>query len=274
MKHGIEVTFWGTRGSMAAPFPDRMKYGGNTSCVSLEWSGGIVIFDGGTGLREFGLQLVDRNVKEVHIFISHLHLDHIIGLPFFPLLFEKDCKLHLYVRHGENREFQTALTRICSPPYWPVRLEQAAAEIIWHEILAGDEIILPDEAKLYVMEADHPNGSFLYRFESDGVSAVYGLDCELTEPIRGAYETFVRESDLLIFDGTYTNEEYPKVAGYGHATWEQGIEIMKTCNVKSLCISHHDWGRTDEELEKMEKVMKKTAPGAQFVREGMTIILK
>lgn len=267
MKQGIEVSFWGIRGSMAAPFSDRMKYGGNTSCVSAEWSGGLLIFDCGTGLRELGRRLLDEGRKEVHIVISHLHLDHVIGLPFFPLLFRKDCKLHLYVRD------KTMLMKLCAPPFWPVTLDQAAAEIIWHEISSHEEILLPDGAKIRSMEADHPDGSLIYRFETDGMSVVYGLDCELTERVRESYQEFVRGCDLLIFDGTYTDEEYPKTVGYGHGTWEQGVEIMKTCNIKRLCISHHDWGRTDEELEKMDEELKKMVPGAVFAREGMTIRL-
>lgn len=273
VKRGVEVTFWGTRGSMAAPFSNRMKYGGNTSCVSVKWSGGLVIFDAGTGIRELGMKLVNEDQKEVHIFISHFHLDHIVGLPFFPLLFKHDCRIHLYVRDGCDCEFHKALEQISRPPFWPVSFEQASAEVIWHEIAAGNEILLSDGAVMHAMEADHPNGSFLYRFEADGTSVVYGLDCEVTEKISRGYERFVKDCSLLIFDGAYTKEEYQMLVGYGHGTWEQGSAIKERCNVGTLCISHHDWGRTDEELENMEYEMKKTISDAIFAREGMTIFL-
>ena len=97
MGKGINVTVWGTRGSMTALYQDRIKYGANTSCISAEWDDQIVLFDCGSGVRAFGMDLLKREFipnKELHIFISHLHLDHIMGLPFFPLIFMKDWTIH------------------------------------------------------------------------------------------------------------------------------------------------------------------------------------
>lgn len=280
MNDGMEIIFWGTRGSMAAPYPDRMRYGGNTSCVSARWSGGLAVFDGGTGIRQLGMKLMreekeDRglNIKELHIFISHLHLDHVSGLPFFPLLFMKDWKIHFYGEARTEYGFREDLNRSSKPPYWPISFEQAAAEVVWHEIQPGQCMELPGGARMYAMAADHPNGSVMYRLEADGGSVVYGLDCELTDRVRGPYEEFVRGCDLLVFDGMYTENEYPMVRGFGHSTWLQGVKMSKVCNVGTLCISHHDWGRTDDELDEMEIEMKKLEPRAVFAREGMVFQL-
>lgn len=270
MRDGLTVTFWGTRGSMAAPYPDRMIYGGNTSCVSAAWGENLIIFDAGTGIRELGMQLLKENRKEIHIFISHLHLDHVIGISFFPQMFVKDCRIHIYGAEG----IQKKMEQFVSPPFWPVSLEKAPAELIWHEIAPNACIMLSETAEIQTFPADHPDGSLLYRLNAAGESLVYGLDCELTETVRRPYMDFVRGCELLIFDGTYTEEEYPKVRGYGHSTWEQGIEIKNACGIKTLCISHHDWGRTDEELAELEKKIQNSVSQAFFAREGMQICLE
>ncbi|WP_242849337.1 MBL fold metallo-hydrolase [Enterocloster citroniae] len=280
MTNGMEIMFWGTRGSMAAPYPDRMRYGGNTSCVSAKWRGGLVVFDGGTGICELGNRLLNPLPgeelcpgKELHIFITHLHLDHIMGLPFFTLLFQQNWKIHFYGESRAGAGFRNELLQISQAPYWPISFEQAAADIIWHEISPGDCIPLPEGAKMQVTAADHPNGSSLFRLEADSSSVVYGLDGSLTDRIRGSYEPFVSGCDLLIFDGMYTDPEYSKVKDFGHSTWQQGVTVKQTCHVGVLCISHHDWARTDAQLDEIQTEMEQIEPNAVFAREGMKICL-
>lgn len=279
MRDGMMITFWGTRGSMAAPYSNRMIYGGNTSCVSARWKNGFVIFDGGTGIRELGMRLLKEErgfcgeKKEVHIFISHLHLDHIIGLPFFPQLFMKGWKIHFYGVSRTKQGFQKELMQVSMAPFWPVSFEQAKSEIIWHEITVGNSVKLPGDAVMYILEAEHPNGASLFRLEAEGTSVVYGLDCELTESMQRSYEAFARGCNLLIFDGMYTEEEYLQCKGYGHSSWMQGVKLARVCDVERLCISHHDWARSDEEMSVMEKKLKRIQSDAIFAREGMSIIL-
>lgn len=271
----MNITFWGTRGSMPAPYPNRMLYGGNTSCVCAAWKGGLAVFDAGTGIRELGIQLAAADeIRELHLFLSHLHLDHVMGLPFFPLLFQKAWVIHIYGEGKTDTGFSEEVTRLSQNPYWPVSLKEAAATLIWHELSDGSQIELPAGAKLDTMSGNHPNGSLLYRLETNEGSMVYGLDCEITETIRAAYQDFVRNCDLLIFDGMYTEEEYPSFRGYGHSTWQQGAALQKECNIKQLCISHHDWSRSDEELSRLETILKQKNPDALFAREGMTMELK
>ncbi len=285
MESSLQVRFWGTRGSGPAPFADRMKYGGNTSCVSVRFAGGLVIFDAGTGLIPLGRRLEEAYRQgewdpavPVHIFIGHLHLDHINGLPQFAWLFQKGAAIHIYGFSGGEFSFRQRVKTVCGPPYWPVAIEQVPAALTWHEIGPEETIEISGEARVRTMKAEHPNGGLLFRMESGNQSVVYGLDYELGEtPVWEQYREFARECGLLIFDAPYTEKEYPAYRGFGHSFWQQGVRMAGECHAARLCISHHDWGRTDGEMEKMERTLKEQAAGleveAEFAREGMCIAL-
>ncbi len=275
-----EVRFWGTRGSCAAPFPDRMEFGGNTSCVSVRWPGGLALFDGGTGIAAMGEFLEEesqagRTAPVIHIFISHLHLDHVCGLPFFSSFYRPGRQIHLYGCGGEKESFREALCRIAGPPCWPLTPDQGAADVYWHDLTPGCGWTLDGtggqypECRLSTMAADHPDGSMMYRLEVGRGSVVYGLDCELTERVQDSYESFAAGCDLLIFDGMYTQEEYPRFRGFGHSAWQRGVELGKRCQAGLVCISHHDWGRRDWQLREMERQAKRMDPNCLFARENM-----
>ncbi len=277
MEHGLNVKIWGVRGSLAAPFSDRMKFGGNTSCVSAEWEEGMVVFDAGSGIRALGSELFSHlpgERKELHIFISHLHLDHICGLPFLPQLYQSDWTIHLYGEAHGGKTFQESLNQVAGPPYWPVALDAAASDLQWHEILPGETVELSSGVNVHTMRSSHPDETMIFRIEKDTFRVVYGLDFELTEKSCAQYQEFVRNSDLLIFDGMYTDSEYDRYRGFGHSTWEEGIRIMETCGVKTLCIFHHDWSRTDEILENLEEQAKAQNDRCLFAREGMAFHFK
>lgn len=141
--------------------------------------------------------------------------------------------------------------QISQAPYWPISSEQAAADIIWHEISPGDCILLSEGVKVRVTTANHPNGSSLFRPEADSSSVVYRLDDSLTDRIRGSYEPFVSGCDLLIFDGVYADPEYSEVKDLGHSTWQRGATVKQTCHMGVLCISRHGWARTDAQLNEI-----------------------
>lgn len=274
MGEELEVRFWGTRGSCAAPFSDRMEFGGNTSCVSVRWADGLAVFDGGTGIAALGAYL-DQEIGKgipvpvIHIFVSHLHLDHVCGLPFFSAFYRKGRNIHLYGRAGETESFREALCKVAGPPCWPLTPDQGAAEVVWHDLKPECVYHIQPEIQIRTMMADHPDQSMMYRLELWGKSIVYGLDCELTGRIREAYEAFARDCDLLIFDGMYTEEEYPRFCGYGHSAWQQGAELGKRCGAGTVCISHHDWGRTDKQLHQMGMAAKQLNEKCLFAQEHM-----
>ena len=291
-KTHLSVRFWGTRGSCAAPFPDRMIYGGNTSCVSVHWEEGTAIFDAGTGILALGewMKRKKEAKKPIHLFIGHLHLDHIAALPLFPLLFEKEARFHLYGPREKEKTFKERLLLPLSPPYWPISLEQVPASITWHEAESNQTWKLPGNIKVSAMRSNHPDQCLIYRLESQGQSVVYGLDCEFFEPssqslskppepksLWTAYQTFAWECSLLIFDAPYTQKEYPSYCGFGHSYWEKGIEMAKACRASRLYICHHNWDRSDKALAQIEKDLhlqaRKTGLQAEIAREGQCIHL-
>lgn len=289
MGDSLEVKFWGTRGSCPAPFSDRMVYGGNTSCVSVRWKEGVALFDGGTGIAAFGKNLEEavrqgtcsRGIS-VSVFVTHVHLDHVAGIPLLPCLFWKEAQMHFYGPGGEGGSFKERLSRVLGPPYWPVAVDQVPAAVVWHDSHEGEVWTLPGEAKVLAMKSNHPNGGFLYRLEYQGQSVVYGLDCELGDrtdmgSFWEQYREFARDCSLLLFDAPYTQEDYPCYRGFGHSFWQQGLEMAKYCNAGHLCICHHDWGKNDEQLGEREKQLKELARQwgrpAEFAREGLKICL-
>ncbi len=280
MTEQFEVRFWGTRGSCPTPGADYAVFGGNTSCVSVRWSSGFAVFDGGSGIVGLGRYLArERDVGRfdertpIHLWISHLHLDHVVGLPAFLPLFWKHADIHLYGPCGAEQSFRERVMHVIGPPYWPITLDQVAAKLTWHEVHAGDEVILWEtdgyeaagghEAydaqgaaaagggtgiRVGCMRSDHPNDCLLYRLQAGDVSVVYGLDCEATEPVWESYITFAKQCSLLIFDAAYTKEEYPGVRGFGHSYWQRGLDFARRCEARRAVFTHHDWKRTDTEL--------------------------
>lgn len=275
MERGLEVKIWGTRGSLAAPYADRMEFGGNSSCVSVKWNGGIAAFDCGTGLHALGQELLadTETLKEVHIFLSHMHLDHICALPFFPLLFRKEWAIHLYGQPTAGETLRETIGRVITPPFWPITLDWAAAEINWHDLKPGECVELSEDVKVQTFQANHGPGALLFRLEQENVSMVYGLDHEITEETRDAYERFVTGADLVIFDGMYTEEEYERCKGFGHSVWNWGVDLIDRCQIGTVCISHHDWNRTDAVLADMEIQAKQLNSRCMFAREGKKYFL-
>ncbi len=293
MGGSLQIRFWGTRGSCAAPFSNRMEYGGNTSCVSVQWDRGLAVFDGGTGMAALSKSL-EAYGKEgrppVFVFVSHMHLDHIIGIPLFSMLFRREAVIHLYGPGGDGISFRERVSRVLGPPYWPVAVDQAPARLVWHD--AGEETQweLPGGVRVLAMRSNHPNGGFVYRLEYDGQSVVYGLDCELGQEVKEGwkpglgngfpeqYRNFARDCSLLIFDAPYAEDNYLCHKGFGHSFWQQGLWMAQSCNAGRLMICHHDWDKTDEQLMEREKKLQKLAEPwgrpVEFAREGAAICLE
>ena len=287
MEEGLCVRFWGTRGPMAAPYRDRMEFGGNTSCVSVDWPEGIAVFDGGTGIMELGNRLKEarskglwREDQAIHIFVSHLHMDHITGLFLFPCLFEKGMAVELYGPCDVKRSFRECFWPAMNPPFWPVTMAQTTAKVTWHDTEDKDIWNLPGEVTVRVMKSNHPNNCVIYRLERKKQSVVYGLDCELGEDreFQKRYREFADGCKMLIFDAPYDRKEYAKVTGFGHSFWQQGVEMAKECRAERLYISHHEWGRTDRQLKDMERAAQAGAGewngSVVFAREGTRVLLK
>jgi phosphoribosyl 1,2-cyclic phosphodiesterase len=308
----MKVKMWGVRGSIASPGKQTCEYGGNTSCVELEDdAGNCFIFDAGTGIRELGLDLVKRKVKEIHLFIGHTHWDHIQGFPFFVPSFIPGNKIHIYGPTHYEKTLKKIMDLQMDYAYFPISMQQLAAKINYKDL--KEEALEFGETKVVTKYSNHPVTGLCYKVISGGKTFVYtgdtepyynvlkndpnkktgnsdssdGFDDGFGDDFGGGgdedMDSIVEErnehhkkfctSDLLVHDAQYTAEEYTKFLGWGHSPMEHVIGMAKEAGVKKLVLTHHDPQRTDEQLEAIEKRLKKENEGFELVvaKEGMEI---
>lgn len=262
-----EITVWGVRGSAPAPLREFMEYGGNTACVSLKRGKHMVVFDAGTGLTALGREWKWSRQKEMRldIVISHLHIDHVIGLFSFQPFFCPNVKIYLHGGIG----LEQGLRRLLSPPWWPIGIQDFRAELHFHEIRPGDSFAL-DDFMVSTMEGNHPDGSILYRLEGDEKRLVYALDCEADRETSARLSDFAYGSNLLIWDANFTAEDF--IEGWGHSTWEQGIQTGHDAAAGRVLMMHYGQEYTDEFLHNQEKIACEDSI-CLFAKEGMEIRL-
>lgn len=269
--------FWGVRGSIACAGPDYVKYGGNTSCVEMGAAGRMLIFDGGTGIRALGDQLTSHPPVDADIFLSHSHVDHIVGLPFFSPLYDQQNTFRVWSGHlnGDGMT-RTAIHSLMAAPIFPVDPAIFTARVTYRDFRAGDALDVGPGLTMRTAQLNHPNGATGYRIDVGPKSIAYVTD---TEHRPGEIDPVVldlaRGADIMIYDATYTDEEYREKVGYGHSTWQEGIKAAVAANVKQLVLFHHDPSHTDKIMDRIAH--DASAAGrhhglkVEVAREGMTL---
>lgn len=269
----FSVKFWGVRGSIATPGPSTMRYGGNTSCLEVRCGDNLLIFDAGTGIRELGDKLMRAGGVELDLFFTHTHFDHICGLPFFAPAYAPKNKLRLWAGHlPPGQALRGVVSDLMSAPLFPVPVDIMSAAVEFHEFAAGATLHPAPGVSLRTAALNHPNGAVGYRIEFDGRAICYVTDTEHFEGRRDATVTaLVRDADVMIYDCTYTDAEYPSRVGWGHSTWEECLRIAKDAGVKTPVIFHHDPTRNDDMLDQLSGDADAAFPGAVVAREGLVI---
>lgn len=253
---------------------DYLLYGGNTSCVSVEFGGRLVVFDCGSGMVRLGQELESwKGRKRLDIFFSHVHIDHMIGLFGFPQMYDRSWELHMYGEKRNGMSFEEQLSRLVGPPYWPVKMKDFQADIEIHEIEAGSSIYLSDKSMVRTLRGNHSDISLLYLLEDEKRKAVYGLDCEMDEKMFKEMAEFCRDADAVIWDAQYTEEELKEKKGWGHSSWQQGVRLKEAAGAKRVIMSHYSWEYTDDQIREQEKLLEGRDAGCIFGKEGMEICL-
>lgn len=267
------LKFWGTRGSISVSKEGYETFGGDTSCVSIETQQHLFIFDMGTGLRDLGLWLQEQDKKMVHIFVSHLHYDHVVGFPFFQAAWSPWMTLNIYAPRTENSGsiehfFHETLM---NPPLFPIAFKHMAATKNLHESKPGLLLDLNENERIR-MEAfplNHPGGAIGYKLTIDQHTVCYMSDHEHGDTlIDGNIRHVIKGADILIYDATYTPEEYLQKQGWGHSTYEEGIKLAKDSCVKKLFLFHHDPSHDDQTMQQIEDEAKKLWPHVEAARQG------
>lgn len=272
---GFTVTFWGVRGTITCPMPSHMGYGGHTSCVEVRAGGQCIILDIGTGSRLLGKRLLKEGTQSATLLLSHAHLDHIAGFPFFAPAYVKGFALRVMAGHCRgNPDIEAVLARQMERPLFPVPMRTMGADLSFEEVRQGAVFLLGADVTVRTAALNHPDGATGYRIEHLGRSLCYVTD---TEHVPGRPDhnilDLIAGADLVIYDSTYTEEEWKTKIGWGHSTWNEGVRLCRAAGVRQLALFHHDPDHDDEDVAAIERAAQTEWPGVFAARERTTVNL-
>ena len=299
----MKVRFWGVRGSYPVPGAATNRYGGNTSCVQIcPGDGTVLIIDAGTGIRKLGQRLMrgplGSGEGECHLLVSHTHWDHIQGLPFFAPLYEAGNRINLYGRQREIH-LKTIFSSQTDEPYFPVSLDEVAADVCCVELIAGAFFNLGDTTVRCAL-LNHPGLAIGYRMESGGRSVAYISDTSpfdqilfregrLSGPptgpptpeeaaelqrIRRGVIGLCKGCDLVIYDTMFTMEEYTERPHWGHSSSHHAVELVEEARARALALYHHAPDRSDDHLDRMvSQIQTTTSLQLLAAAEGQELVL-
>lgn len=251
----MKVTFWGVRGSIPSPSRNTIRYGGNTSCVSIHTSSNkILVLDAGTGIRELG-KAISGGSEEIFILLSHRHWDHIQGFPFFWPIYETNRIVNI-LSNEEGKSMICSLINQMDGAHFPVEPQNLPSV---HQCINEDvsTFLYHYGFRVSRIATNHPGGGYGYRIEKNGHSVIYLTDNELDPPYKKTTEFdwfvhFCRHADLLIHDAQYLEKDMPQKHGWGHSLVSQVQQLAAEAEVKHLVLTHHDPDRTDDEIDAIQ----------------------
>lgn len=255
------LKFWGTRGSNPVSGEDYIKFGGNTSCLEIRHDEDLVIIDAGTGIRPLGDTL--SSAKNIHLFLSHTHWDHVTGFPFLQPLFHTDCKVIIWSPVGFEKTTQELFTEMFAYAYFPVRLDDIKAKLTFKD-LRDHEPVSIGSITVESHYAYHPGATLCFKIHAANKIIGYATDNEMflgyhgnpnaldkNHPLIQAHESiieFFKHCDLFIHEAQYTPLEYQKRVGWGHSSISNASVLAKYCHAKEWIVTHHEPKHTDQDL--------------------------
>jgi phosphoribosyl 1,2-cyclic phosphodiesterase len=254
----VKATIWGCRGSLATPGRETVRYGGNTSCIEVRLDDGtVLILDAGTGIRSLGLELARAEPKIVHVLLTHLHLDHLEGLPFFAPLRSPETEVYVWGPPSAARSLRDRIARYVSPPLFPLQMSDFATGITFCDVPDGEWQL--GRARVVAEHVVHMGPTIGYRIRENGASLTYipdhepalggSLDARTPDWISGF--ALARGTDVLVHDAQYTEEEYAARVAWGHSSIADALAFARIAEAGRLILFHHDPMHDDERLEAM-----------------------
>jgi phosphoribosyl 1,2-cyclic phosphodiesterase len=270
----LTLRFWGVRGSLPTPGPGTVRYGGNTLCVEVRRGPHLLILDAGSGLREFGVALAASGIPvDADILLSHTHLDHICGLPFFKPMYDPRSRIRFWGGHLVPPEgIEDALLRSLRAPLQPDLNAAFRANFTFRDFTPGDTLTLQPGLNAGTVALNHPGNAIGYRIEWKGSSVCYITDTE--HPPHGLDQNllrFVTNTDILIYDATFTDDEYKSRVGWGHSTWRVAADLADAGGVGQLVLFHHDPSHDDAAMDAIAEAIEARRPGSVVAMEGMRL---
>ncbi|MFT3692378.1 MAG: MBL fold metallo-hydrolase [Kofleriaceae bacterium] len=298
----MQITFWGVRGSYPVPGAATVRYGGQTSCVEVRSaSGDCVIVDAGTGMRALGNKLAVEAAgapKQHHVLLSHVHWDHIQGLPFFSPAYVPGTKISVYALLTAADELNQVIGGITRHEFFPMPLSSVPAEFDFHEVKPGVDFVI-GAFHVTPIALNHPFGSVGYRIDADGTSWAYVSDTApfdqvihkqhflsgpepLSDDDRAALAHMRAELvkklhgvDTVVYDTHFLPEEYARFPHYGHSTPDQALDVCAEAGVRQLVLYHHAPSHSDEQMDQIAAsyLAKGAVKGIEVLTsfEGMSI---
>lgn len=273
----LKFTFYGVRGSYPVSAPKTVKYGGNTSSILFEAGDDVFIFDAGTGIINAGEYLQKKkNIKNVNIFLTHLHIDHIMGLPFFNLLYDKEIRINIYCFEYKGFNYKDTIYSLFNHPLSPISPKGILADLKFFTFGVDTEngvAINKNVEVSYIKDEKHPkSGVLIYRIDFFSKKIVFATDIESEKGFTGNHAEFIKNADILIHDSQYTTEDYrnninPKT-GYGHSTVDMAVNNALRMNVEKLFLFHYSPEYSDEKLENILKLARNKFKGTYLSIEG------
>jgi len=271
----MNVTLWGVVGSCPGANRNISEYGIATPCIEVRMDDLLIILDCGTGVVPLGRKLNEERPLDMHMFISHTHWDHVLGMPFFSQAYLPDNKLTIYGLRREDVTLENVFRGLMAYPYFPVPWETLKADIRFNELDPHDVVKLSSDCKVVSFPTVHPGGNLAYAVEGHDKKMVYLTDLDHGKMDRNEILEFIKDADLLIYDANFTQKEYEmdQYEGWGHSTWEFGLNISKEAGVKHLVIFHHGVHRKKDEMRELETVLYQETLRVSVAREGTTFRL-
>jgi phosphoribosyl 1,2-cyclic phosphodiesterase len=268
------LEFWGVRGGLPTPGAATVRYGGNTVCVELRCGPHLLILDAGSGLREFGRTLAAAGVPaNADILLSHTHFDHICGLPFFAPMFDTRARIRFWAGHlAPPNSIVKALIHSWQAPVMPDIHTKFCAQTEFHDFAPRDALQLHPGLCVSTTSLCHPGNAIGYRISWGASSICYITDTE--HPGHGIDMNllqFVAGADIMIYDASYSDEEYQSRIGLGHSTWQAGLRLADAAAVKQLVLFHHDPTHDDGVMDAIGSAVANRRPGSLVAREGLRI---
>lgn len=264
------LKFWGTRGSCSVSGPEYARFGGNTCTLELRYDGSALIFDAGTGIRALGVELLEQNIRDIHLFLSHSHWDHFIGIPFFEPIYTPGVHITIWAPPNIRRSYRELVSDLLSPEFFPVRLEQVKADLEFKTIqqktpVALGGVILDFHSTqhpglTYSFKIKTPEATFGYITDNEMLLGHHGDFSEIPEETLQAHQSFIdffSDSDVLIHEAQYTPEEYLHKVGWGHSSSQNALYLIEKIRPKKWLVTHHDPSHTDLDLQNLEERTKK-----------------
>lgn len=280
----MKAQVWGCRGSLASPGPATVRYGGNTSCISVTLDDGtVLVFDAGSGIRDLGTALGKRPDVPVHIFLTHLHLDHLQGLAFFDPFWTEGVELHVWGPPSATQALDERVARYLGPPLFPIHLNDVPSHVIFHDV--PEESVVIGTATVRAGGVSHQGPTVGYRVDDQGRSLAYipdhepslGIDITTLDVSWLSGYDLLDGADVAFHDAQYFDEEYDAHLGWGHSAISHTVTMGRRANVSQLVLFHHDPSHTDDDLDRLlERAVELwgDAPNPPIVAfEGMVLEL-